>query len=903
MSEQDKKLYIVDGSGYIFRAYYARSHLSTTQGFPTGALFGFVNMLRKLMDTFKPAYLAVAFDASRESFRTEMYEQYKANRNAPPDELALQMPRVRDIVRANRIPVLEQVGVEADDLIATMVRKANEAGVPVVIISSDKDLMQLITDDVIMIDTMRDREFHVEDVVERFQVPPEQVADVLGLAGDSSDNIPGVPGIGEKTAGKLIKEFGSIENLLDNIEKVGGKKRKENLREYGAQALLSRKLVQLKDDCPIAFDLEKLKLTEPDYEELSGLYREFEFFSLLKRLAVRADASGAEIELPQGPDKAYRTILTEAELDEAIAAMRATDEAICVDLETTSLNKEEALIVGLALAWEDHKGVYVPVNHRYLVPTPPEQLPLERVLEKLKPLLEDPAVKKVGQNVKFDWTLLKKRGIDMQGVVFDTMLASYLLDSSKLSHGLDALAAEELKYQVVSYAELVGKGRNKRTFDEVEVERATEYAAEDADVTRLLHAAYTPKLKEAGLTGLMNELEMPLWRILARMEMTGVLVDTALLSELSAQYAVELQDLEKQIHAAAGQEFNVDSPLQLRKILFDDLGLPIIKKTKTGPSTAHAVLEQLQSMHPLPKLILEYRSFAKLKSTYVDALPELVARDGRIHTDFNQAVAATGRLSSSNPNLQNIPIRTARGREIRKAFIAPDGWSLLAADYSQIELRILAHMSEDEALLDAFTRGQDIHQRTAAEIFDVAAEEVTADQRRAGKTINFGVIYGMGSRRLARSLDISEDKAQRYIDSYFERYSGVRDYFAGVLEEARRSGYASTLFDRRRPMSELVSPKPNIRALGERLAINTPIQGTAADVIKMAMVRIQQRLDDGELDARMLLQVHDELVFEVRDEHLEALRAMVVEEMSGVVDLKVPLVVDVGVGKSWYDAK
>ncbi|MEL6179268.1 MAG: 5'-3' exonuclease H3TH domain-containing protein, partial [Myxococcota bacterium] len=550
MSDQDKRLYIVDGSGYIFRAYYARSHLSTTQGFPTGALFGFVNMMRKLMDTFDPAYLAVAFDATRTSFRHDIYAEYKANRSAPPDELALQMPRVRDIVRAFRIPVLEQEGVEADDLIATMVRKAKEVGVPVTIISSDKDLMQLISDDVTMVDTMRDREFKVEDVIERFQVPPEQVSEVMGLAGDNSDNVPGVPGIGEKTAGKLIKEYGTIENLLNNLDKVGGKKRRANLSEYGEQALMSRKLVQLKDDCPIEFDLDKLKLTEPDYEALSGLFREFEFFSLLKRLAIRADAQGADIELPKGPDKSYRPILRETDLDEAIAAMRAAQDPICVDLETTSLNREKALIVGIALAWEDHQGVYVPVNHRYLVPTPPPQLPLEVVLSKLKPLLEDPQVAKVGQNVKFDWTLLRKHGITMEGVAFDTMLASYLLDPSKLSHGLDALAAEELQHQVISYTELVGKGRNKRTFDEVEIERATEYAAEDADITRLLRAAYTPKLQEAGMMGLLQDLEMPLWRVLARMEMTGVLIDTQLLSQLSTQYTTELQELERQIHQA-----------------------------------------------------------------------------------------------------------------------------------------------------------------------------------------------------------------------------------------------------------------------------------------------------------------------------------------------------------------
>jgi DNA polymerase-1 len=897
----EKTLYIVDGTAYIFRAFYGNPNLSTSQGVPTSALFGFTHMLRRLVGEQMPDYLAVAFDAGKATFRTEMYAEYKANRDTPPDALLDQIPRVIELTRAFNIPILIQPGVEADDLIASLVKEAKAREIPVVIVSSDKDLMQLIGPGVTMLDTMRDKSFGEAEVLERFQVPAEKVVEVLALAGDSSDNVPGVPGIGEKTAGKLIAEYGSLEALYDNLERVSGKKRQESLREFKAQAFLSRELVRLRDDCAVAFDLEALRLSDPDYAALARLFREFEFHRLLQdiqgRLTEEEAAPAAALERPA---KRYAAIWTEEALAAAVAACAAA-EAFALDLETTSLNALEAEIVGVALSWEPHAGVYVPVGHRAL--GTPRQLPLALVLGSLRGLLEPAETRWVAHNGKYDMQVMARYGLTPGRLFFDTMLASYLVDPGRQSHSLDALARSLLGQPTITYEEVAGKGAKQLGFDMVDVERATAYAAEDADVTLLLYQALAPALAEVGGERLMTALELPLVPVLAQMERDGVLIDAGALAQMSVDFEAELHALEQQAHALVGEAFNLNSPIQLRKILFEDLKLPAKKQTKSGASTDQSVLEELVGEHPLPALILEHRSFAKLKSTYVDALPALRDGAGRVHTSFNQAVAATGRLSSSHPNLQNIPVRTARGREIRRAFVAPPGMALLSADYSQIELRLLAHLSEDKALCGAFVHGEDIHRKTAAEMFGVPLVMVTPQQRAAGKTINFGVIYGIGAARLAQSLGLTRQEGRKYIDAYFAQYPGVSAYFERLVQEARTRGYAETMMGRRRPIGELLSPREAIRALGERLAINTPIQGSAADLIKLAMIRIQARLQREGLGAKMLLQVHDELVFEAPQEALPSLRALVSQEMSQVVPLRVPLVVDTATGPTWLDAK
>lgn len=1279
MSTSPETLYIMDGSAYIFRAFYANPNLTTSTGFPTSALMGFASMLRKLIRDKRPDHLAVAFDVSKTTFRTELYDQYKANRSNPPDELLQQIPRVQELVRAMNIPVLAMNGFEADDLIATMVKRALQVkNLDVVICSADKDLMQLIGPRVTMYDAMRDRVFKTDNVVERFQVPPDKVAQVMALAGDSSDNVPGVPGIGEKTAGKLIKEFGDLDTLLNSIDKVSGKKRKENLTNFADQARLSLELVTLRDDLKIDFELKDLKLSDPNYPELEKLYREFEFKRFLAELA-RDQAQGAPeatTSLQQHKTETT-TILDEAQLDDALAAC-ADAGLFAFDLETTSVDPLKAEIVGFALAWQDNAGVYIPVGHRAL--GTPKQLALDAVMAKLAPLLSSTEIKKIAHHAKYEWIILHRHGVPFNGVVCDTMLASYLLDPARRSHSLDNLARDVLGKTTIAYTDVAGKGRKQVTFDMVPLDIAAPYAAEDADVTRLLYKALWPRLEEASLVDLHDTMEMPLSRVLAIMEMNGIRIDTDTLQKLSTDFQAELDQIEKRAFEAAGKEFNLNSPVQLRQILFEELELPVKKRTKSGPSTDQSVLEALKGKHPLPGIILEHRTIAKLKSTYIDALPELMHEDGRVHTDFNQAVTATGRLSSSNPNLQNIPVRTARGREIRRAFIPAEGHTLLAADYSQIELRLLAHLSGDKALVEAFKSGEDIHRRTAAEIFDLPPLFVTPDHRRTGKcvhpdtlifandaltpigalndcpedqfqpldevwthdgagrpikvnasynggtkplyhvvtrrgvvtctarhafvtsrgdlacihdgslqagvelktphipsltdhpydallshaeppldatsptpsnalawlygllvahngdveqgpvisiptpegsperaetdphaqwrhvvcqearwlgfhpenhpegvtlhpsdhspdlaalhamndghahgepsgaaaphipqwilksgrtalhhflgglidadgavdasgaltfdtahatfagqlaaaclttnlpvevettwdearrrfdfrltlsndatnalrhtlrrpdrrarldefapsdaldageaaapvpntvlqiiaagqgpcvdlnvdsqdhlyltnglithnTLNFGIIYGMGAGRLARDLEIKRAEASEYIERYFERYKGVSDYFDELIDKTRTTGFATTMFGRRRPIPEVLSPRGNIQALGERLAQNTPIQGSAADLIKIAMIRIQERIESEAWPARMLLQVHDELVFEVQDDRLTDFTALVVEEMTDVTRLRVPLVVDTGKGQSWLEAK
>jgi len=882
-------LFLIDGSSYIYRAYYAIRRLSSPTGFPTNALYGFTQMLLKVLKDRTPDHVAVVFDKGRRTFRTELYPEYKANRAAMPDDLVPQIAPIKEMVRAFNIPVLEKEGFEADDIIGTMARQCEERGMEVVVVTGDKDLMQIVTPGVTLLDTMKDKASGLAEVEERFGVEPERVVDVLGLAGDTSDNIPGVPGIGEKTAMKLIREFGSLDVLLERASEVKGKTG-ERLVEFADQARLSRRLATIDRNTPIDYSYEDLVLTPPDNKRLAELFREYGFTTLMKELTSEASLTTEN----------YRTVLTEAEFAGLLDALRGA-ESFAVDLETTSLNPLEAEIVGLSFSFREHEAFYVPVGHDY--PGAPAQLSREEVLQALTPLLTDPGRRKIGQNIKYDYQVLRRGGLRMQGVWCDTMLASYLLNPVRSSHGLDSLSVEFLDHKMISYEEVAGKGKEQVCFSRVPVERASVYSCEDADATFLLHGLLLPRLAESGMERLLFDLEMPLVTILAEMELEGVMIDLELLRELSDGFAGQLSSLEKEIFALAQGEFNINSPKQLGEVLFERLGLPTGKKTKTGWSTDMDVLARLAQEHEIAALILQYRSISKLKSTYTDALPKLVdPATGRVHTSYNQAVTNTGRLSSSEPNLQNIPIRTEEGRRIRHAFTAPAGSLLLSADYSQIELRVLAHLSEDRVFCDAFAKDEDIHTRTASEVFDIMPGLVTPEMRRQAKTINFGVIYGQGAFSLARELGVSTKIAKEFIDSYFARHSGAREFLDRCIREAERDGYVTTLLGRRLPIPDIKSSNGNVRAFGQRNAVNYPIQGSAADIIKMAMVRVSERMKREGLKSRLIMQVHDELVFEVPEQERIAMEVLVSHEMEHALPLRVPLKVEVSFGKNWSEA-
>ncbi len=893
MAEQAQRVYLVDGSSYIYRAYYAIRHLSNSKGEATNAVYGFTNMLLTLVRDEKPDHLAVVFDAKGPTFRKELYPEYKANRSAMPEDLVPQVPLIKEVVRAFNMPALEKTGFEADDIIATLAREYAAQGLEVTVVTGDKDLMQIVGDRVCLLDTMKGKVSRRDEVIERFGVPPEQVLEVLGLAGDTSDNIPGVPGIGEKTASGLIQEFGSIENLLQNIDRVKGKKRQENLREYGDQALLSRRLADLVYDVELELRFEDLLLEEPDRAALTELFQKLEFHKLLQEFAEtrpQAQSSGEN----------YLTVTSEAELDALVDQLKKAGR-FAIDTETTSLVAVQAELVGLSFSIAAGQGWYLPVGHRYL--GVPEQLPLKLVLEKLRPLLEDPQLEKIGQNIKYDALVLRNAGIELAGVAIDTMLLSYVIYPEAKSHGLDALASDHLNHQMIPYSQLTGSGKKQICFSEVEVEKASIYAAEDADITWQLAQKLLPELPEGAPEQLFRAVEMPLAEVLTRMEWRGIRIDAAFLGQLSGELAEKMEALEAEIHALADGPFNINSPKQLGEILFEKLGLPKGKKTKTGWSTNVEVLTNLAEDHEIAAKILDYRSLSKLKGTYTDALPKLInPASGRLHTSFNQAVTATGRLSSSDPNLQNIPIRTAEGRRIREAFLPAEGWTLLSADYSQVELRVMAHMADVAALKESFRAGEDIHQRTASEIFGVFPEMVSAEMRRQAKTINFGVLYGMGAFSLAKDLGISRKEAQEFIDNYFARYPAVLDYLEAKKQEAREHQYVTTILGRRCAIPEINSKNGAFRSYAERNAINYPIQGSAADIIKVAMVNIDRRLRAETLQARMLLQVHDELVFEVPQEELEQVKELVREEMETAVPLDLPLKVDIGVGENWAQA-
>ena len=914
-------LYLVDGSSYIYRAYYAIRHLSSPSGFPTNAIYGFIQMLQKLLKDYNPEHVAVVFDAGRTTFRTEMYPEYKANRAAMPDDLRAQMEPIRDVVRAFNIPTLELQGYEADDIIGALAGRFAEQGGKVVVVTSDKDLMQIVTDHVTLLDTMKGKESGIVDVIERFGVPPELVIDILGLAGDSSDNIPGVPGIGEKTAAKLILEFGSLDQLLERADEVKGKNG-EKLREFREQALLSRRLATIECNVPLEVALETLNAREPDQEALNAIFKKFGFTSLIKELTGEATLS---------PEN-YHTVTTAVELEALAAGLEEAGE-FAFDLETTSLDPRQAEIVGLSFSFRDHEAFYVPVGHvtslqkntltqetgqggfDFAQPTqtPPDnvlsavggQLPSSTVLDRLRPLFENPALRKVGQNIKFDMQVLANNGIILAGVWFDTMLASYLLNPSRQGHGLDTLAQEHLNHRMISYHDVTGSGKARINFSEVALEAAARYAAEDADATWLLHRKLEPLLAAAGDDKLFHSVEMPLVAILAEMENHGVLLDCTLLNSLSVDFAGRMGVVEEQVFSLAGERFNLNSPKQLGEVLFDRLGLKSGRKNKgkTGWSTDNEVLTALAEEHEVASLILDYRTVAKLKSTYTDALPRLVSpRTGRVHTSYNQTVTSTGRLSSSDPNLQNIPIRSEEGRRIRHAFIAPPGHVIMSADYSQIELRVLAHLSGDKVFCDAFANDEDIHTRTAAEVFGLFPEMVTPEMRRQAKTINFGIIYGQGSFSLAKQLGIGRKTAEDFISAYKERHSGAIAYLDSCIRQAEESGCVTTILGRRLPIPDIRSTNGNVVAFARRNAINYPIQGSAADIIKCAMIRVDSRIRTEQLKSRLVMQVHDELVLEVPEHELLKVKLLVEEEMGRAVETKVPLKVDISHGANWSEA-
>ena len=932
-----ERLVLIDGSGYIFRAYHALPPLTRPDGTPVNAVYGFSNMLYKLIDDMLEdgvtTHVAVIFDSARKTFRSDIYPEYKAQRPPPPEDLVPQFPLIREAVRAFGIPALEMEGYEADDIIATYARRAREAGMEAVIVSSDKDLMQLVGDGVVMLDPMKNRLIDAEQVREKFGVPPEKVVDVQALAGDSVDNVPGVPGIGVKTAALLINQYGDLENLLAHAEEIPQKKRRENLLEYADLARISRKLVQLCDKAPVDDSIASTAISPPDPKVLIPFLSEQGFNSLLAKARARFGGSGGGDGAEDGTsaeaenriitaERQYQTIFDIAELQ------RWADEArrqgyVAIDTETTGLDAMQAALVGVSLALAPGRACYIPLAHRQAEEggdggldfggggkddggnaTEARQIPLEAALEVLRPLLSDPGVLKIGQNLKYDDLLLSRHGIRITPLD-DTMVISFVLFAGLHGHGMDELSERYLGVRPIPIKELIGSGRKQITFDLVPIDKAAEYAAEDADITLRLHQILKPRLVREHMVSVYETIERPLLPVLVDMERAGVRVDRMELAALSEDFSARARALEKEIHKLAGEEFNIASPKQLGEILFTKLGLEGGKKGKTGAyGTGHDVLEKLAAEgHELPARVLEWRALTKLKSTYTDALQKQInPQTGRVHTSYSMVGAATGRLSSTDPNLQNIPIRTEDGRKIRRAFVAEEGNRLISADYSQIELRILAHVANIDSLKQAFHEGIDIHALTASQVFGIPVENMDPMIRRSAKAINFGIIYGISAFGLARQLGISRSDAQKYIDTYFKRYPGIREYMDRTVETCRKQGYVETVYGRRCHLPGINDRNPMRRNFAERAAINAPIQGTAADVIKRAMIRLPERIREAGLDARMLLQVHDELVFEAPADQAEAVAALAREVMEGAARLSVPLEVETGIGQSWAEA-
>ncbi|HDS1153655.1 TPA: DNA polymerase I [Pluralibacter gergoviae] len=920
---QENPLILVDGSSYLYRAYHAFPPLTNSAGEPTGAMYGVLNMLRSLIMQYQPTHAAVVFDAKGKTFRDELFEHYKSHRPPMPDDLRAQIEPLHAMVKAMGLPLLAVSGVEADDVIGTLAREAEKAGRPVLISTGDKDMAQLVTPGITLINTMTNTILGPEEVVTKYGVPPELIIDFLALMGDSSDNIPGVPGVGEKTAQALLQGLGGLDVLYAEPEKIAGltfrgaKTMAAKLEQNKEMAYLSYKLATIKTDVELELTCEQLEVQAPEADALLAMFKQYEFKRWITDVeggkwlqakggkpAAKPAADTAPVEEEEeaaSPLSAenYVTILDEDTLNAWIGKLKQAP-VIAFDTETDSLDNVSANLVGLSFAVEPGHAAYVPVAHDYL--DAPDQIPRERVLELLKPLLEDEKCLKVGQNLKFDRGILANYDIDLRGIAFDTMLESYILDSVAGRHDMDSLSSRWLKHKTITFEEIAGKGKKQLTFNQIALEEAGRYAAEDADVTLQLHLKMWPKLQQhQGPLNVFNTIEMPLVPVLSRIERNGVKIDPAVLHKHSEELAKRLIELEQKAHDIAGEPFNLSSPKQLQTILFEKQGIKPLKKTPGGaPSTSEEVLEELALDYPLPKVILEYRGLAKLKSTYTDKLPLMInPKTGRVHTSYHQAVTATGRLSSTDPNLQNIPVRNDEGRRIRQAFIAPEEYLIVSADYSQIELRIMAHLSQDKGLLSAFAEGKDIHRATAAEVFSQPLESVTNEQRRSAKAINFGLIYGMSAFGLSRQLNIPRKESQKYMDLYFERYPGVLAYMERTRAQAKEQGYVETLEGRRLYLPDIKSSNAARRAGAERAAINAPMQGTAADIIKRAMIAVDAWLAKAQPRVRMIMQVHDELVFEVHKDDLEAVTTKIHELMERCVTLDVPLLVEVGSGANW----
>ncbi|QOR15464.1 DNA polymerase I [Haemophilus parainfluenzae] len=923
-------LVLVDGSSYLYRAFHAFPPLTNSAGEPTGAMYGVLNMLKSLISQVQPSHIAVVFDAKGKTFRDEMFEQYKSHRPPMPDDLRKQIQPLHDIIRALGIPLLVIEGVEADDVIGTLAVAASKTNQKVLISTGDKDMAQLVDDNIMLINTMNNTLLDREAVIEKYGIPPELIIDYLALMGDSADNIPGVAGVGEKTALGLLQGIGSMAEIYANLDKVaelpirGAKKLGDKLLAEKEMADLSYRLATIKTDVALDITPEQLTLGASNNDQLTEYFGRYEFKRWLNEVMNGADSITNNNERPtkinhyqatpalaQNNDdetlpaiqidrSRYETLITESDLNRWVDKLNQA-KLFALDTETDNLDYMAANLVGISFAFENGEAAYLPLQLDYL--GAPKTLEKTTALALLKPILENPAIQKVGQNFKYDLTIFARNGIDVQGVAFDTMLESYVLNSTG-RHNMDDLAKRYLGHQTISFEEIAGKGKNQLTFNQIPLEKAAEYAAEDADVTMKLQQVLWEKLsKEPTLKKLFKEMELPLLGVLSRMERRGVLIDSDALFLQSNEIANRLSELEEQAYVLAGQPFNLASTKQLQEILFDKLGLPVIQKTPKGaPSTNEEVLEELAFSHELPKVLVEHRGLSKLKSTYTDKLPQMVnPQTGRVHTSYHQAVTATGRLSSSDPNLQNIPIRNEEGRRIRQAFIAREGFTVVAADYSQIELRIMAHLSQDQGLINAFTQGKDIHRSTAAEIFGVSLDEVTSEQRRNAKAINFGLIYGMSAFGLSRQLGIGRADAQSYMDLYFKRYPGVQTFMHDIREKAKAQGYVETLFGRRLYLPDINSSNGMRRKAAERVAINAPMQGTAADIIKRAMIQLDQKLQN-DPDIAMIMQVHDELVFEVRSEKVAFYSDLIKTQMESAADLVVPLIVDVGQGTNWDEA-
>ena len=907
---QSKKIFLIDGSAFLYRAFHAIRSLNTSKGHPTNATFGFTRILLKLIKDNNPEYAVVFFDVKGPTFRHKMYDQYKANRPPMPDELAIQIPDIKQIISAFNIPVVEKSGFEADDLVGTYARLAQKQDFEVVMVTGDKDFIQLVTDRCVLWDPMKDTIKDREQIIQEMGIEPEQFIDVLGLAGDSSDNIPGVKGVGPKTAIKLIKDFESIGNIYKNLDTLKSKKKlHENLAASEDIVLLSRDLATIDTSVAVKTDIEAFKLEEFNTKKAFDLFQKFEFKALAAQFAQKAEKL----------EKIYKLITTTKEL-EKLANVLKSKETFAIDTETTSKHPMLADLVGISFSFRKNQGFYIPIGHvgidqasDELLSTEPmsteeneiEQPDIEEILRIFKPILENPEIKKVGQNIKYDYIVLSRFGITMQGISFDTMIASYLLNPSVRGHSLDQIAMNLFGYKTISYEEMVGKGKNQINFNQVPISKAVDYACEDADLTFMAYEHYKKEIKENKLSQLMENIEVPLITVLGNMEMQGIKVDRTALKHLSNIFALELNNLEKEIYVLAGEEFNIKSSQQLGVILFEKLQFKAVKKTKKtkGYSTDVQVLTALAKDHELPEKLLRYRTLGKLKSTYVDSLQKLInIETGRIHTSFNQTITVTGRLSSSKPNLQNIPIRKKEGKKIRKAFIPKPDHILISADYSQIELRVLAHCADDEILIKAFNNDEDVHTRTALEVFEVMPQFVTSDLRNQAKTINFGIVYGMSAFRLANDLNISRKMADAYIKNYFKRYAGVKSFIDTTIEETKKTCEVFTIFGRKRRLDDINSSNVNVRNFAQRAAVNTPIQGSAADLIKLAMIKMEAALEENNLKTKMLLSVHDEIIFETPLEEKDQLIDLAKEVMENVHPLKVPLKVNFGTGENWAQA-